>query len=37
VIHDEARADGTPGPVERLLPLVDAFIAASIASAGSWR
>ncbi len=28
VIHDEVSADGTPGPVERLLPLVDAFVGA---------
>lgn len=27
VIHDDVREDGTPGPIERLLPLVDAFIA----------
>ncbi|MEZ4399405.1 MAG: ribosome maturation factor RimM [Kofleriaceae bacterium] len=27
VIHDEQHEDGTPGAVERLLPLVDAFIA----------
>jgi 16S rRNA processing protein RimM len=27
VIHDEHRLDGTPGLVERLLPIVDAFIA----------
>lgn len=26
VIHDERSTDGTPGPVERLLPLVDAFV-----------
>ncbi len=28
VIHDEQHEDGSPGAVERLLPLVDAFIAA---------
>jgi len=27
VIHDEQREDGTPGAIERLLPVVDAFIA----------
>jgi 16S rRNA processing protein RimM len=28
VIHDDQHEDGSPGAVERLLPLVDAFIAA---------